>query len=216
MSVLNKNLWSILVGIVLTSISYLIAIHFSWIDHFDWLEISAVFTSYVCTLLCVWESRTNYIWGAVSVVLLTILFYDQKLYSSAILNAYLAPTLIWGWYRWKPDEDPRPVSFVYHIYWPMYIALTFAVWYSLSSYVSSIGAALAGPDSLILAASILAQFLLDQKKIENWVVWIAVNIISIYTYSSAGLYIVTIQFILFLLNDFYGAWHWYNSYKKAT
>lgn len=216
MNVLNKNLWSLLIGAVLTSISYIVAMHFAWIDHLDWLEISAVFTSYVCTVLCVWETRTNYIWGAVSVVLLTILFYEQKLYSSAILNAYLAPTLIWGWYRWKPDNDTRPVSLVSINWWPAYLLLTFDVWYALSSYVKTLGGALAGMDSFILAASILAQFLLDQKKLENWFIWSAVNVVAIYTYSSAGLYVVAIQYIFFLLNSFYGIYMWLDSYTKGS
>ena len=213
-TLLLKNLNSIIIATILTGASYFTAMQMGWIDSLNWLEIVAVWTSYVCTILCVAESRSNYVWGAVSVVLLSILFWEQKLMSSAILNAYLFPTLIWGWYRWKPDHDPRPVSWVDLNWWPVYLAATMTVWFALSHISDRLGATLAGPDSFILVSSILAQFLLDQKKLENWFVWMAVNIFSIYTYFEAGLYLVAFQSVFFLINNFVGIYFWFRSMTK--
>lgn len=216
MSTTQKNILSILSGTILTALSYALAIYMAWVADLNWLEISAVWTSYVCTILCVAESRTNYIWGAVSVVILSILFWEQKLFSSAILNAYLFPTLLWGWYRWQPDYDPRPVTLVSIAWWPVYLISSGVVWYNLSHISDRLGAALATLDSLILITSILAQFLLDQKKLENWIVWMFVNVLSIYTYFNSGLYLVAFQSVFFLINNFIGVYYWIKSMNNSN
>lgn len=63
-------------------------------------------------------------------------------------------------------------------------------------------------DGLILAGSILAQFLLDNKKIENWYVWFLVDAIAIWEYWVTGLQLVSIQYVLFLLNAVYAYLVW--------
>lgn len=200
-----------IVATILTGISYIVGIKFDWISELNLLEIFSVWTSYACTYLCVVQSRWNYPIGAISVIALSVLFYQQSLFASMALNIYLIPTLIWGWFRWRPDDNTRPVTNVAVYWWPIYIGLTAIVWYSLTEIAKYLGSPLAGPDSLILSTSILAQFLLDQKKIETWIVWFIVNVISIYTYWQAGLVLVAFQYIFFLMNTFWGYVEWRNT-----
>ena len=216
MNTLEKNIFSIGLGSVLTAISYVTALHFGWITELNYLEVFAVVTSYVCTILCVLQSRSNYLWGAVTVTAYSLLFYQSSLYSSMVLNLYLFPTLLWGWYRWQSDADPRPVTFVKNLWWPVYLVFTGAVWWILVQVTTHMGAALATGDSFILASSILAQFLLDQKKIENWAVWAIVNVVSIKVYHDAGLTLVVFQYIFFLANTAWGAFAWRNSMKELS
>jgi nicotinamide mononucleotide transporter len=208
---LNKVLVSIALGIVLTAISYGAGLYFQWIDSVNWLEAFAVFTSYSCTYLCVVQSRINYIFGVISVAALSLLFYQTGLYSSMVLNLYLIPTLIWGWFRWGRDDMTRPVKFVEWQWWPVYIGLAGAVWYALITISTYMGAVQAPTDSFILAASVLAQFLLDQKKIENWGIWAIINVVAIYTYWNSGLVIVALQYVFFLMNVFWGLYDWRKS-----
>lgn len=215
MNTLEKNIFSIGLGSVLTAVSYVTAIHFGWIAEVNYLEVFAVVTSYVCTILCVLQTRSNYLWGAVTVAAYSLLFYQANLYSSMILNLYLFPTLLWGWYRWQSDEEPRPVTFVKAVWWPVYLIITLSVWWTLVQFTTYMGAALAAGDSFILAASILAQFLLDQKKLENWAVWAVVNVVSIKVYSDAGLTLVAFQYIFFLANTLWGAYAWRKSMKEV-
>jgi len=70
---------------------------------------------------------------------------------------------------------------------------------------------MAWTDSLILAGTILAQFLLDNKKLENWAIWAIVNVLAIYTYLSTGLILVAFQYVFFLLNTVYGFVLWKGS-----
>ena len=207
---------SLIVALGLTSASYIAGLGMGWISSVNWLEAFAVFTSYSCTYLCVKQSRINYPIGAVSVAALSLLFYQQGLYASMVLNMYLFPTLVWGWFRWRADEITRPVTRVSKWWWLVYLMITLSVWYTLTTIATAMDATLAGWDSAILALSILAQFLLDQKKMENWSVWFVVNVISIATYWQAGLQIVAIQFVFFLLNTAYGHYSWKRTMDKEV
>ena len=77
--------------------------------------------------------------------------------------------------------------------------------------VNLAGGTLATTDSVILVGTMLAQFLLDNKKIENWAVWAVVNVFAIYTYFSAGLTLAGFQYIFFLANTVYGYVMWQRS-----
>ena len=202
---------SIIVAVVLTGISYLIGMVFHWISILNWLEVFAVFTSYACTYLCVKERRINYPIGVVSSAAYAYLFLQSGLFSSAILNAYLVPTLVYGWIRWRKDSSKRPVTHLRLRMIPAYI-LTAAAGYFGAVFISqALGGTMAWTDAMILAGTILAQFMLDNKKLENWIVWAVVNVFAIYTYVEAGLFLVALQYIFFLANTAYGYVTWRRS-----
>ena len=202
---------SIIVGVVLTGISFLVGILAGWIQQVNYLEAFAVFTSYACTYLCVKQKRINYAFGIVSTAAYAILFFDQGLIASALLNAYLAPSLVYGWIRWKSDSESRPVRHVSLKWVPVYLAVTAVAYLGATLIVNALGGRMAPADALILVGSILAQFLLDNKILSTWYVWVVVNIAAIYVYLSAGLYLAGFQYCLFLINAFWGAYEWKKS-----
>ncbi|MFZ1801981.1 MAG: nicotinamide riboside transporter PnuC [Candidatus Saccharimonas aalborgensis] len=206
---------SVFIGVILTTLSYVVGLNAGWVSSLNLLEIFAVFTSYSSTYLCVKERRANYPIGAISTAAYTLLFLQNGLLASAILNAYLTPTLIYGWIRWRKDKQTRPVTHVQPQWIPVYLAVA-GVGYAGAALLSQqFGGTMAWTDSMILAATILAQFLLDNKKLENWVVWAVVNVFAIYTYATTGLPLVAFQYVFFLLNTMYGFMMWQRS-KKIT
>lgn len=204
---------SIWVGLAATAISYLAGIVFGWITlgSLNWLEVFAVFTSYSCTYLCVKERRINYPIGAISSAAYAYLFLKTGLVASAILNAYLVPTLIYGWIRWRKDAVTRPVTHIQLKWLPVYALVTVTGYLGATLISKHFGGSMAWTDSVILAGTILAQFLLDNKKLENWIVWAIVNIFAIYTYSKSGLPLVAFQYVFFLANTIYGYIIWNRS-----
>lgn len=201
---------SAVVGFSLTALSYLVAVAAGWVDAegLGLLEPFAVATSYSCTYLCVKERRFNYPIGIVSAIAYAHLFQQAGLVASALLNAYLAPTLVYGWIRWRRDVDTRPVTRVAARWIPVYLAVTGVGYLGAWMITQRFDGALAWTDSLILAGTILAQFLLDNKKLETWAVWAGVNVLAIYTYATSGLPLVALQFVFFLGNTVYGHLSW--------
>lgn len=206
---------AVLVGFALTGVSYLAGVLFGWITELNYLEVFAVFTSYASTYLCVKQKRINYVFGAVSTAAYGVLFLQQGLVASMLLNFYLAPALVYGWFRWKADSQTRPVAHVAWKWVPVYAVVTAAFYVGAVALSAAFGGAFAPVDSLILIGTILAQFLLDNKKIETWIVWAVVNVAAIYVYFSSGLTLVGFQYILFLLNTVYGYYSWHKSMKET-
>lgn len=206
---------SVVVAVVLTSLSYAVGIGVHWISDLNWLEVFAVFTSYSCTYLCVKERRINYPIGAISSVAYVVLFLQADLVASAVLNAYLVPTLVYGWIRWRRDDITRPVTHVKLKWVPLYVVVAVTGYLGASLLSKAFDGSMAWADSVILAGTILAQFMLDNKKIENWAVWAVVNVFAIYTYATSGLPLVAFQYVLFLANTVYGYVSWNRSMKDG-
>jgi len=213
---------SLIFGVIVTTLSYLIA---NWLGLYDLmtldlLEFFAVATSYSCTLLCVIQSRWNYPIGMITTAAYVVLFWNAGLLASSVLNALLSVYLIYGWFRWRPDAVTRPVTKIGFSPWLLGYAAIVAVTYYFLMLAGHIVARWTGTefafiwtDSTILVATILAQLLMDNKRLENWGIWILVNIFSIWTYSEQGLYIVMIQYILFIGYDIGGFLQWRGSMR---
>lgn len=210
----RKMVESLVVATVCTGLSVLVAMGFGWVTTINLVELLAVFTSYSCTYLCVVQSRWNYPMGIVSTILYSITFLQVGLVASAALNIYLPFALLYGWMRWGPDRDTRPVTWLgFSAWWVPYIAISGTIFLGLYFITDVLGATLPLFDSIIVAATILAQLLLDNKRIETWFVWAFVNVLAIIVYFSSGLYFVGIQYILFLANTAYGYYQWRQTMK---
>lgn len=201
-------------GSGLTAVSYLVAWTAGWITQLNPLEVFAVATSFACTWLCVQQKRINYPIGAVSTAAYAVLFWQQGLAASALLNAYLTPALVYGWFRWRADADTRPVGWVSWRWWPVYLVVTALAWAGASLLLAALDATMAPLDATILVGSMLAQFLLDNKRIETWAVWALVNTAAVITYFEAGLPLAALQYSLFLGNTVLGARAWARSMRR--
>jgi nicotinamide mononucleotide transporter len=136
--------------------------------------------------------------------------------ASSAINAFLVVYLVYGWFRWRGDQDTRPVTRMTLPSWGVHI-LVAGIGYGIVVALATVfGGTLAWTDSVILAGTILAQFMLDNKKLENWIVWAVVNVFAIYTYFTAGLALAGFQYIFFLLNTAYGFYMWRKSRTVAT
>lgn len=207
--VLNRDVVdSLWIATVLTGGSYLLAAALGWITTVSALEAFAVFTSYSCTWLCVRQRRFNYPIGAMSTAAYCVLFWQQGLVASAALNAYLTPALLYGWIRWRADADTRPVGHLEARWLPAYLAVAAVAYIGAVAIAASLGGTFAAADSVILVGTLLAQFLLDNKKVETWIVWFAVDVVAIWLYLTSGLAIAGLQYVLFLVTAVLGFRQW--------
>ncbi len=200
-------------AVALTAASYGLGLIAGWITDVEWLEALAVAASYACTALCIVQRRVNYVIGAVGTALYAVLFFRHGLIASAFLNVYLTPQLVYGWFRWRRDDQTRPVTWLLaDLRWvPAYLGVTIAAYLGGAWLVRALDGQLAWADSAILAGSILAQFLLDNKRIETWFVWIAVNVLAVWTYVAAGLVVAGLQYVIFIGTAVMGFTAWLRS-----
>lgn len=219
--------YSCLFAAAATLVSYAIGFQFHWISSVSWLDAFAVFTSYSCTWLCVTQNKLNFPMGIASSIAYGISFLSAGLVSSAVSSFYLIPVLFVGWWYWQNGKSVKanttnpnvsdivsgkyPVK-VSHITWSkntlFYLVSGLITWAVLWAVTNQIGATMPMYDSAILILSIFAQYFLQGKKLENWYIWVFMNVICIYTYFSTGLFIFGVQYIFFIATDIVGFFEW--------
>lgn len=209
---ITQSLVSAVLGIVLTAISYGVAYLAGWDVQFNWLDATAVATSYSCTWLCVVQSRLNYLVGAVSVALYSALFYRDGFSALAAFNLYMTGSLLYGWFRWGRDSSPRLVTSLKFDRWTLgYVCIGIAIAADCMLVNYFIPGTFAPMDITITALSGVAQALLDNKRLQNWHVWLVVNLLSMWAFYHAGMFIVLLQYVLFTVNTLIG----YISWKRS-
>ena len=209
----NVFFWPFIWGLILTSTSYAVGLYLGWVATVSLLEVFAVFTSYVCTIMCVHQTRWNYPVGIVTTLAYSILFFSQAMPALALFNLYLVGSLIYGWFRWGSDTNTRPVSIILPNGYKGYTIFGVLVLIVYLIILSVFGAPLNFIDIGLAAFSGVAQLMLDNKKLENWIVWAGVDIVSIPFFWTNNLKIVAFQYIFFLGNTVYGYISWKRSMK---
>jgi nicotinamide mononucleotide transporter len=209
---INQSLIAAALGVVLTALSYGIAYMVGWDVQFSWLDALAVGTSYACTWLCVVQSRFNYPVGIVSVALYSYIFWAAGFVALAAFNLYLVGSLIYGWFRWGRDSKPKLVTSLRFDRWTLgYVAIGLAV-AGVCMLINMLAPGTFGTLDIALAAlSGVAQLLLDNKRLQTWAVWLVVNLLSMYAFYYAGMYIVLLQYVFFTANTLVG----YISWKRS-
>lgn len=212
MSTNMKLLQAFGLGFLLTALSYAVGMYLGWITEINILEATAVITSYACVWLCTLQSRWNYPVGIATTALYSVLFYQWGMLALAVFNLYLVFSLIYGWFRWGSDTDTRPVTTIPFVWYGGYASLGLAIlglFLGANLLFNPDGISALNPIDVSLAvASGVAQFMLDNKKLENWIVWAGINIVSIPFFWYNGLTLVAFQYIFFLANTViaYIAW----------
>ena len=131
--------------------------------------------------------------GLVSVTLFLVLFYQARLYADAGLQAIYIVLSLYGWYYWlrggpRGEEAPvvrlgRRAAFVLGM---LGAAGAAGVGYGLATWTD---ADLPYWDATTTAFSLVGQWLLAKKVLENWLVWIAVDVLYVGIYVYKGLYL---------------------------
>lgn len=205
-------LQSLAVALALTTLTYFVGMQVGWISELNWLEAFAVFTSYSCTYMCVFQSRWNYPMGVITTFIYSWFYWTAKpepAYALAIFNLYMVFSLMFGYWRWGPDGKPIAVSKVHKDLkiWLLYVLYGAFIGLLLGVAIDH-GAKITNLEIIIVILSGVAQLLLDNKRLETWYVWIGVNIASIYFYYDSGWYLVMFQYIFFLANTLWGLYNW--------
>lgn len=221
---------------ICTGLSYLIGYKFGWISGgFPWIDVIAVWTSYACTWMCVTQNHLAFPFGLISVVLYALSFWHSHLLSSSISQWYLVPTQFVGWWywwrgkgktlfvsvdstsvntRWTTEEVPvTRLKFNKNLIF--YIEISIIAWLITWFVTLQFNAVMAPFDSAILILSIFAQNLMQGKKLENWGIWIILNVIAIYVYFSTNLFLFGVQYIFFIITDITGFVSWFKDYRRS-
>lgn len=141
--------------------------------------------------LLIFRSAWNFLFAILSVAIYVFIFFESRLYAESALQVFYVLANVWGWILWRRAGGSAPVP-VRWLDWPSRV-----VWLTVTAALSlNLGwvmhrytnAAMPFADSAIAGASVAAQLLLGLRRIENWAVWIAVDVAAVLLYINRGLY----------------------------
>jgi nicotinamide mononucleotide transporter len=120
----------------------------------------------------------------------------------------------YGWYMWLFGGEARTQEYVSRTPWLQWFALcaacAAATWGG-SVYLATVKDAAPFLDALITSMSLVAQYMLTRKYLENWFVWIAVDVISIGLYAFKHLELTAVLYAIYLAMCVAGALQWRRS-----
>lgn len=176
------------------------------------LEPVAVVFGLANIVLLVRRSIWNFPFALAMVSLYAVIFFEQRLYAEAGLQLFFAGVNLYGWWLWRrAGGADHPVA-VGWLGWPArfaWLAFIVLVTAGLGALMArATDAVMPYPDAAIAAASIAAQFLLSFRRIENWLLWIAIDMGAIALYIDRGLTLTAGLYAAFLVLSALGLREW--------
>ncbi|MBN8489501.1 MAG: nicotinamide mononucleotide transporter [Burkholderiales bacterium] len=139
-----------------------------------------------------------------SSLLYALLFASSKLYGEAALQLFFVGMASWGWWCWLrgTGQDGTPLR-VHRLStaqrWRI-AAATLLAWPALAGLLIGItDSTTPWLDALPTVGSIAGTLLLGRKALENWPVWVMVNLVSVALFASKALWLTTALYALFAL-----------------
>jgi len=151
-----------------------------------------------------------------SALLYFFVFKDSLLYGEAGLQLVFVVISLWGWWQWlRKTDEAQPAVAIQRLTsrgWLVVIATSAALWPALALLLHNFtDSDVAWWDALPTSLSLVGQVLLGRKYIENWLVWMVVNIISVALFAHKGLWLTCVLYALFTALSVWGWRAWRQS-----
>lgn len=182
------------------------------------VEIIAVVLGLFNVGLLMRRSIWNYPFGLAMVTLYAFIFFEAKLYSDMLLQGFFFALQVYGWWYWLKSPAARDGHIEVRLmdrrsYWTYGAAGVLGIG-ALGTFMARMtDAALPYPDATTTVLSVLAQILLARRRLENWILWIVVDVLAIGIYFIKGLYPTMVLYAVFLAMATGGFLMWRRVYR---
>lgn len=180
------------------------------------LEITGTLLGFIYIFQAARLKRDCWIYGGISSVIFTYLFFQSKLYVDGSLNAYYVLMAFVGWFQWNPQKTVIAVSTmsIFQLLFAVIITIGMASSLAFIMYTYT-DASYPIMDSFVGAFSITATWLTTRRKIENWPFWIFANALAIALFLMKGIYYVSVLMAVYFILSITGWIQWKKEMKHA-
>jgi nicotinamide mononucleotide transporter len=142
-----------------------------------------------------------------------VLFAHSRLYGEASLQLLFIAVAAWGWWQWKRGTAADGSALRVHRMTPRQrlqaLAATLVAWPVLALLLArATDSDVPWLDALPTVASVTGQFLLGRKLVENWAVWLGVNVVSVVLFAVKGLWLTVLLYAIFAVLSVVGWRAW--------
>ena len=179
------------------------------------MELLEIIGAIIGLTYLILEYKANiWLWpvGVIMPIIYVFIFYQSKFYADMGIYVYYFFASIYGWYIWikksKETDDiaisHTPLKYLGRLL-ILFSGLFFFILFLLLRFTDS---PVPYGDSFTTSLSILAMWMLAHKYIEQWWLWIVVNIVSTVLYVWKGLYPTALLFLIYSIIPFFGYFKW--------
>ena len=191
---------------------------FSQYKNYPTYEIVLELTAILFGLLSVWYAKNNNILvfptGIINTAIYVYLLWKWNLLGDMMINFYYVVMSIYGWYYWTRKKDDvikfpisgmntyeKKVSIVLFIGTIVFVVAVYTFFDKFTHWTSYV-------DAIVTGIFFVGMWLMARKKIENWILWIFGDIISIPMYFVKGYSFTSIQYLIFTIIAVFGYIEW--------
>jgi nicotinamide mononucleotide transporter len=178
-----------------------------------WLEMLAFVLSIAMVVFNIRVNPLGWPLAILSSLLYFALFWNSKLYGDASLQIFFAVVAGWGWWQWLRGTEANGSRL--HVRrlgrkarLAVFVSLAFAYPATALFLDRFTDTDVAWADAFPTAASVIGQWLLGRKYVENWPMWVLVNIVGVGLFAYKQLWLTVLLYALFVAMSFAGWREW--------
>ncbi len=178
---------------------------------------------FITGVLNVWLVTRESIWswplGVLNAGFYAVVFARTGLYSDTGLQVVYLVLSLYGWWHWLrggPDHSAVAVTRIAGRTALLLTVIALVSWVTLATITRRLpGAALPWLDAALVSISLVAQYMMTRKLLENWLLWIAVDVVYIGLFINRQLPLTAILYAVFLVLAIIGYVQWHRSAART-
>lgn len=193
-----------------------------YLTHMEPLEATGLLSGLLCVVLLIRQNIWNWPIGLLYSLVSVVVFYRSRLYADLGLHVFYVGMNAYGWYYWlfaKPAAT-TPTLLVTNVAprTALVLALVVAAATAVLGWIlaNRTNAALPYWDSATTTMSFAAMWMTARKQIENWIVWLIVDIVATGIYLVKGLELYAVLYLVYIGMAFVGWWAWHQSMRQTA
>ena len=178
------------------------------------LEIVAIIFGLVSVLFAKKNNILVYPTGIISTLIFVYLLYKWELIGDMLINGYYTTMSIYRWYLWnlkKGNEEEYPISrmnkkevglgIVIFSLTVLFVILVYHFFDKFNTWTAYV-------DTFTTGIFFVGMWLMAKRKIENWILWIIGDLVSIPLYFYKGYTFTSLQYVIFTIIAIYAYIEW--------
>ncbi len=181
-------------------------------------DVIVLVTGIIYVVLAARNNPQCWIWGIISCGVLAVMTVTKyKLYADGLLNVFYVVMGVIGLWGWRSNQPMANISRLTMKEIVTYVIVGLLIAFLMSELLSEYTPAAATKlDSVTTSFSIIATIWLVQRKLENWLLWIIVDVLYIYLYFSRSAPLYGVLFIIYAIVAIRGYFFWMKEYRTVS
>lgn len=190
------------------------------------LELTGLISGLLCVALLIRENVWTFPIGLVYSFVSVAVFASEKLYADVLLSGYYVLMNGYGWYYWlhgvvRKVDDSSTTTML-----PVHCPRTTAIFLLPIAILGIAGmgwffdtqtdAALPYWDSATTILSFIAMWMTARKHLENWLLWLLVNVMAMGIYWIKGIELYAVLYAVYLVMAVWGWRAWRRTMRETS